>query len=158
MLLNLGLPLAFVSFSVLGKNGVKTLRPMTQVFTKGIWTMTYTSSLPHTSTVRNTHTYSTRPLYNFWIDACSLWHSALLRQLLIYSKCAPTDLLPRSSKFILLGDYHSMRLPHIHACVVCRTNTHTVEKHPCAKTQPQGNAWSLCLWEVLPFKLMVKAD
>uniref|UniRef100_A0A8C2BMH6 Calcium voltage-gated channel auxiliary subunit alpha2delta 1 n=1 Tax=Cyprinus carpio TaxID=7962 RepID=A0A8C2BMH6_CYPCA len=46
----------------------------------------------------------------------------LLQQLLIYLKCIPTDLLPRSSKLILLGDYHSMRLPHIHArqvdCVI----------------------------------------
>uniref|UniRef100_A0A8C2IVX5 Calcium voltage-gated channel auxiliary subunit alpha2delta 1 n=1 Tax=Cyprinus carpio TaxID=7962 RepID=A0A8C2IVX5_CYPCA len=42
--------------------------------------------------------------------------------LLIYLKCVPTDLLPRPRKLILLGDYHSMRLPHIHArqvdCVI----------------------------------------
>lgn len=106
-------------FSVLGKNGVNIPKPTIQVFTKGVWTMTYTSSLPHMSTVRNAVTHGhTLPLCS------SLWHSAPLRQLLIYLKRAPTDLSPASSELILLGNYRSMRLPHIHACVVCSANTH----------------------------------
>lgn len=116
--LSVSLPLCL--FLVEGRSGVKIPKPMIQVFTKGVWTMTYTSLLPHMSTVRNVHTHT----HTSSSPAQSLWHSALLRQLLIYLKRAPIDLLPGWSKLILLGNYRSMRLPHIHACVVCSTNTH----------------------------------
>lgn len=58
-------------FSVLGRNGVNIPKPTIQVFTKGVWTMTYTSSLPHMSTVRNAHTHASPSPVQLSLAFCS---------------------------------------------------------------------------------------